>query len=155
MYPPSLHDACFDELQLQLAPPPPPPAAEGPQIESAAPPRVGRADLPLGWRVSLIAVAVLLVLVGVAGLFLPGLQGIVTILAGVALLSLVSHSAHRFLQWSLGPWPGLLDKVENLRLRLHDWLHRTREKLGQRRKAGRGARAAARSHGARPEGGAG
>lgn len=144
MYPPSPHDACFDELQLQLAPPPEPVAAE------PAPPEgepLGRAELPLGWRVSLSAVAVVLVLVGVAGLFLPGLQGIVTILAGVALLSLVSRSAHRFLQWSLGPWPKMLDRVEGLRLRLHDWLHRMREKLVHRKASRRGA--------ARPEEGAG
>jgi len=85
--------------------------------------------LPTWVRITLIVVAVLLLLVGIAGLVLPGIQGIVTILAGLALLSLVSRSTHRVLRWSLGPWPKLRKRVERLRHRFRRWLHRTVEGL--------------------------
>jgi len=88
-----------------------------------------RPPLPTWVRVTLIVVAVLLLLVGIAGLVLPGIQGIVTILAGLALLSLVSRSTHRLLRWSLGPWPKLRKRVERLRHRFRRWLHRTVEGL--------------------------
>jgi hypothetical protein len=88
-----------------------------------------RPPLPTWVRVTLIVVAVLLLLVGIAGLVLPGIQGIVTILAGLALLSLVSRNTHRALRWSLGPWPKLRKRVERLRHRFRRWLHRSVEGL--------------------------
>ncbi|HEX2162512.1 MAG TPA: PGPGW domain-containing protein, partial [Thermoanaerobaculia bacterium] len=93
---------------------------------------------PVWLRAGLMVCAVLLVIVGVAGLFLPGLQGIVTILAGVALLSLVSDAADRFLRWSLKPWPKLLGKVEELRDRSRDWLAERAERIAHRKAARRG-----------------
>ena len=91
-------------------------------------PKQGRRPLPTWLRVSLIAIAVLLVAIGIAGLVLPGLQGIVTILAGLALLSLVSRQTHWLLRRSLQPWPRIRKRVERLRRRLRGWLHR---KLGR------------------------
>jgi hypothetical protein len=133
MYPPLPEDARLGELQRQLQPPV---AVE----DDAAPSR----HLPMWLRVGMIAMGALLLVVGLAGLFLPGIQGIVTILAGVAVLSLVSTHADRLLRWSLGPWPRLLERVEHLRERLHDWLHLQAERV--RRRWGR-------RHGCRPSDG--
>jgi hypothetical protein len=101
--------------------------ADPPEVsESSTPNR--RAPLPTWLRVTLIVIGVVLVVVGIAGLVLPGLQGIVTILAGLALLSLVSRQTHGFLRWTLRPWPKLRKRVERLRRRFQSWLHR---KLGR------------------------
>lgn len=80
-------------------------------------------DLPVWLRITLIALGFVLLAVGVAGLVLPGLQGILTILLGLALLSLVSHQAYRFLCWCLGPWPNLRDRVMGYRVRTFSWLN--------------------------------
>lgn len=124
MYPPYPQDATLNELERQLPPPPPglPPAVAAPE----------HVKFPMWLRVGLIVCALLLLVVGVAGLFLPGLQGIVTILAGVALLSLVSSNADRFLRWSLGPWPKVLDKVEDARERSRGWLLRLVDRIAHR-----------------------
>ncbi len=79
-------------------------------------------DLPVWLRISLIALGLVLLAVGVAGLVLPGLQGILTILLGLALLSLVSHQMYRFLCWCLAPWPKLRDRVMGYRDRTFRWL---------------------------------
>jgi hypothetical protein len=122
MYPPLPEDATLHELQRQL---PPPAAMDGPL-------RPEPHHLPVWLRVGLIVVGILLLVVGVAGLFLPGLQGVITILAAVALLSLVSQRADRLLRWGLGPWPQLLARVEHRRERLHDWMHRQAQALRDR-----------------------
>ena len=92
--------------------------------------RTGR-GLPVWLRVTLVVAAVLLLAVGVAGLFLPGLQGILTILLGLALLSLVSRRTHWALRWSLSRWPRLRKRVERIRWRSRSWLHR---KVGRQRR---------------------
>lgn len=130
MYPPFPEDARLAELELQLPPPPPgmPPLAAAPE----------HVKFPVWLRVGLIVCAVLLLIVGVAGLVLPGLQGIVTIVAGVALLSLVSSNAERFLRWSLGRWPRVLDKVEDTRERSRAWLLRLVQRITDRAARRRG-----------------
>ena len=80
--------------------------------------------LSLAVRVALFVVGWLLVLVGVAGLVLPGIQGIFTILVGAAVLSLVSEAAHNLLRKSLRRWPAAWSRVERFRERAHTWLHR-------------------------------
>ncbi len=112
MYPPLPQDAQLGELGRQLQPPAPP------EPERAPAPRVG-----VWWRVGLLTLGIVLLVVGVAGLVLPGIQGILTIVLGVALLSMVSTTADRFLRWSLSPWPRLLEKVERRRDRTRSWLH--------------------------------
>jgi hypothetical protein len=87
-----------------------------------------RPPLPMWIRVTIFLVGWLLILVGVAGLVLPGLQGIVTILAGAALLSLDNELVYRGLRRLLARWPNLWHKVEHFREKAHDrihgWFHR-------------------------------
>jgi hypothetical protein len=108
-------------------PPPSPSAHEEVQPEIA--PELHR-RLPLWVRIGLFVVGWLLVLVGIAGLVLPGIQGVVTILVGTALLSLVSEIAYTLLRKSLRRWPRAWDKVERFRdsthEKLHRWFHRER-----------------------------
>lgn len=94
----------------------------GPEPRSAADTH-SLSDLPVWLRISLIALGLVLIAVGVAGLVLPGLQGILTILLGLALLSLVSHQMYRFLCWCLAPWPKLRDRVMGYRHRTFRWLN--------------------------------
>ena len=98
---------------------------------SAAPPtpreearRKRRMRLSLGTRVLTFAVGWALLLVGVAGLALPGIQGILTILIGVAVLSLASETAYRLLRKLLHRWPPVWNRIERLRERIHRRLHR-------------------------------
>lgn len=107
---------------LEAVPEPAPDAAEA--GEPTAGPRARlRPRLPMWVRFGLIGVAVLLLAVGIAGLFLPGLQGILTLLLALAVLSLVSRTMHRLLRWSLGPWPSLRKRVERHRRKSHNWIH--------------------------------
>lgn len=75
-------------------------------------------------RILVLVVGWLLVLVGIAGLVLPGLQGILTLLLGAALLSLASRTVHRILRWLFHWWPRGWRKVLRLRQRMHGWLSR-------------------------------
>ena len=79
--------------------------------------------LPLWVRVAVLAVGWVVVLIGVAGLVLPG-PGVLTILAGLAILSISSDLAHRCIRRTLQRWPKLSRRVESFRTRLHGWLHR-------------------------------
>ena len=80
--------------------------------------------LPLGIRIAIFLLGWVLILVGVAGLVLPGIQGIATILAGAALLSLDNELVYRGLRRLLARWPGLWQTVEHFRERARDRLHR-------------------------------
>ncbi len=82
--------------------------------------------LPLKVRILLFVVGWTLVAIGVAGLALPGIQGILTLLAGAAVLSLVSQTAHRLLERLLGRWPRVWARIDGFRRRIHDRLHRDR-----------------------------
>jgi len=70
-----------------------------------------------------IAIGVLLLLIGIAGLFLPVLQGIATIVAALAILRQDIPLAERIWQRCIIP----------LRQRLQQWLHAYRERRAQRR----------------------
>ncbi|MGH9362049.1 MAG: PGPGW domain-containing protein, partial [Thermoanaerobaculia bacterium] len=83
--------------------------------------------LPFGWRVAIFVAGWTLILIGVAGLVLPGLQGIVTILLGAALLSLDNELVYRGLRRALARWPRAWQRVERFRARAHAWLHRSRK----------------------------
>jgi len=52
----------------------------------------------LGVRIGLFVVGWILILVGVAGLVLPGIQGVFTIVAGAALLSLDNELIYRLMR---------------------------------------------------------
>ena len=69
-----------------------------------------------------------LVLVGVAGLALPGIQGVLTLLAGTAVLSVVSETVYRLLRWVFRRWPGGWKRVRGFRRRVHGWLHRKEDR---------------------------
>lgn len=85
--------------------------------------------LPLWLRVSVFLVGWLVVLVGIAGLVLPG-PGIPTIIAGAAILSVVSEATYELTRKSLQRWPFIWDRVEAFRERIHDRLHRFAHKKG-------------------------
>lgn len=80
--------------------------------------------LPLGARIAVFLVGWLLVIVGVAGLVLPGIQGIFTIAAGIALLSLDNDLMYRALRRMLRRWPKMWGRVENFRGKAHDRIYR-------------------------------
>jgi hypothetical protein len=83
-----------------------------------------RRPLPLWVRISVLVVGWLVLLIGVAGLVLPGIQGIATILAGAAILSVSSDLAHRWMYRALRRWPKLWCRVDRFREKIHGWLHR-------------------------------
>lgn len=82
-----------------------------------------RRPLPLWLRVLLLLIGWIVVLIGIAGLILPGIQGIATILIGAAILSVASEIAYEWTRWALRRWPWLWDRVERFRDRIHDKLH--------------------------------
>lgn len=83
--------------------------------------------LALWLRVLLFLVGWLLVLLGLAGLVLPGIQGILTLLLGAAVLSLVSELAYKILRTSFRRWPRGWRRVatwrKKIRRRLVSWTH--------------------------------
>ncbi|MEM7481406.1 MAG: PGPGW domain-containing protein [Acidobacteriota bacterium] len=81
-------------------------------------------DISPWMRVLLFSVGWILVLIGVAGLVLPGIQGILTIAVGLALLSVVSGAIHRWIQRGLQRWPSLLEKMETFRSKIRRRLGR-------------------------------
>ncbi len=82
--------------------------------------------LPLRLRVALFLAGWTMVLVGVVGLILPGIQGVVTILAGAALLSLGSEYVYRKLHGVFERWPKIWHRLEGIRFRLLRRLRRGR-----------------------------
>ena len=59
----------------------------------------GHPKLRLFWKILSISFGSLLILVGIAGLFLPILQGWLMILAGLAILSPHSERARAIMSW--------------------------------------------------------
>jgi len=87
-------------------------------------------ELALWMRALLFLVGWLLVLVGIAGLVLPGIQGVLTLVAGAAVLSLVSEIAYKVMRWSFQRWPRGWRKVSKWRRKLRTRL----VKIGGRRR---------------------
>lgn len=98
---------------VDISPLPPPP----PRIATS-----GHHLPPLGpWaRVLLLILSWILILLGVAMLVLPG-PGILAILLGAAVLSLVSHWVHRLLERIFRPWPHAWRRVLAFRRKVHRW----------------------------------
>ena len=82
------------------------------------------APLPIGVRLLVLFVGGLLLIIGFAGLLLPGIQGIFTIVLGAAILSLASDWIYKLQRRILARWPAISDRMERFRHRLHDWLSR-------------------------------
>ena len=78
--------------------------------------------LPPFTRLLLMVLGWLLILLGLAGLVLPGLQGVLTLLAGAALLSLVSRTALLLLRRVFARWPRGWRRLLKLRRRIHRYL---------------------------------
>jgi len=81
--------------------------------------------LPFWLRAVSIALGWLLVVIGIVGLFLPVLQGGLSLALGFALLSISSQWVHLKLRGWMGRWPAIWKRMERFRRRLHGWLHRT------------------------------
>lgn len=84
--------------------------------------RTGSTKHPV-WRGMKITLGVILIPLGVVGLFLPLLQGVLFLLVGVALLSsevpFVARLRDRIRQRHPGPW----EKAEELGDRVRAWFH--------------------------------
>ena len=78
--------------------------------------------LPAPVRILLYFVGWFLIIVGLLGLVLPGIQGILTLAFGAAALSLVSEAVHRWLRSVLNPWPAGQRRLEQIRAKVHSWL---------------------------------
>ena len=79
---------------------------------------------PLHWGVRLATLIVggVLTVIGIAGLVLPGIQGILTIVLGLAVISLGSEFVHRRLRRFLARWPQAQRRMDAFRTRVHGWL---------------------------------
>jgi hypothetical protein len=77
------------------------------------------AHLPTGWRVFFTAAGWILVLIGIAGLALPGIQGVITIIGGAALLSASSETAYWWTRRAFSRWPWGWRKLERTRRRIY------------------------------------
>ncbi len=84
-------------------------------------------DLSPWIRIILWILGWILVLLGIAGLVLPGLQGILTLLMGAATFSLVSRGFLRLLHRLFKPWPRAWDRVLRLRQSILGRLLKSRE----------------------------
>lgn len=84
--------------------------------------------LPVPVRIVVLVVGWVVVLIGILGLALPGIQGCLTIAIGAALLSLASEMIYRGIRRLLERWPKVMDKVEHFRGWMHDRISRVRKK---------------------------
>jgi len=78
--------------------------------------------LPRRTRWLLLLLGWTLLWVGLIGLVLPGIQGILTLLAGAAVLSLVDPALERWLDRRLRNRPWARNKLHKLRRRIHRWV---------------------------------
>jgi|CXWL01.1.fsa_nt_gi hypothetical protein len=114
----------------------PPPAGERQRrlLDPFRPrPASARKLAPLPWRTRMVflAIGIPLAILGVAGLFLPILQGVLFLILAAALLSLASIRVERFLHGLFHHrWPRFWRRLERFQTRLR-WRFRER----RRRKA--------------------
>lgn len=90
------------------------------------PARRARRRLSLTVRIGLWVAGVVAFVLGLAGLVLPGLQGILLLVLALALLSLASNRVYDWLEsFAAGRWPRIWRRIENFRTRVH-WRFRRR-----------------------------
>ena len=77
--------------------------------------------LPYFGRVLAWILAWILLIVGLAGLVLPGLQGILTLALSATMFSLTSARAHEWLRSAFRPWPKGWRRVVKVRRTLERW----------------------------------
>ena len=75
-------------------------------------------------RILVLAVGWMFILLGVAGLFLPVLQGILFLFIGLIILSTEYVWAHHLLHRLRERFPGLAKHADHAKERAHAWLHR-------------------------------
>lgn len=90
-------------------------------------------ELPLWAKAVFLVVGWMLVLLGIAGLFLPVLQGFLLLVPGLAILSMVSDRVHAFLRARFRRWPRGWRRLEKFRRRVERKIVRAR----RRRRAAR------------------
>ena len=78
--------------------------------------------LPYLGRVIAGILAWLLLIVGLAGLVLPGLQGVLTLALSATFFSLTSRRVHEGLRSAFRPWPKGWRRVVKIRRSLERWL---------------------------------
>jgi hypothetical protein len=78
--------------------------------------------LPFWPRMAVLSVGWCVILVGIAGLVLPG-PGTLALIAGAAILSVASEVAYKGLRSACKRWPALWARFESLRSRIHDRVH--------------------------------
>jgi uncharacterized protein len=75
-------------------------------------------------RIAMLLLGWAFVLLGIAGLFLPVLQGILFILIGLIILSSEYVWAHRALQRLRNRFPAIARKAEDAKVRAAGWMRR-------------------------------
>ena len=75
-------------------------------------------------RILLLILGWTLIVLGLAGLVLPGLQGVLTLILGAAALSLVSRAVLNALRVLFSPWPKAWRAVLRTRRRVQYWIGR-------------------------------
>lgn len=113
-----------------MAPPKPMDARSGLEVASLEPrrPRTFRSPrkLPYLGRVVAGILAWILLVVGLAGLVLPGVQGVLTLALSATMFSLTSARVHERLRSAFRPWPKGWRRVIKVRLTLERWLAKLR-----------------------------
>lgn len=100
------------------------PQSEPPASKPRHPPWRRLSPLPFGARLLVLFVGGLLMVIGFAGLLLPGIQGILTLVLGAAILSLASDWVYKLQRRMLTRWPRISHRIEQFRHRVHNWLSR-------------------------------
>ena len=75
-------------------------------------------------RIAVLAVGWMFILLGIAGLFLPILQGILFLLIGLVILSTEYVWAHHLLGRLRDRFPGLAKYMDGAKARAHHWLQK-------------------------------
>jgi hypothetical protein len=109
---------------METAPEPTAPLEMRMRLPRADRARFQKLPLPLWLRMGTLVVGWILIVIGIAGLFLPILQGGLSLILGFALLSIASPTVHLWLRSLMGRWPRAWRRLEKLRRRMHGWLHR-------------------------------
>lgn len=76
-------------------------------------------ELPLRVRIAFLVLGWLMLLLGVAGIFLPVLQGFAFIFIGLVMLSIASERLHGWLERLLRRRPRIRQRYQQLRHKLH------------------------------------
>ena len=88
------------------------------------------------WRVTKIAAGLVLIVLGVVGLFLPILQGVLFLFLGLAILATENRQAHDLVEALKRRYPDPWRKAERLRARIVKSLYPTDDTPSQEEASG-------------------